>query len=367
MYNLATKKIEEGMTEDELIDYLVERPEFNNSTGKQKLSRLEEYGITTDGQYFYWGSEIPLPTFMVDFIERHDDITYIVQNIKNFWVWSQLNPNPESRRMLFEHCRKYDIKITPNGMLIMYRNMSKVDNINEEAIMRMFSVYRQNPDAKVDLDGNIVGNLEVGVKVRDFMANPNDYIQTRMTDAYKGVMNYEIGKIASIPRTECDETQAVCSSGLHLASAEWLKADYFGKVSVVCLVNPMNIVSAPMADGYGKIRCCEFLPVAFAEKEGSQIKPTELEMAAYEYGDVCQAKLIDAVKGDSDEDLFCMTLPNLVSTYKSLTDFEDVHPDRIFVTPQFYHEDDNFWEDEDEVEDDDWDEDDLDEDDDSGF
>lgn len=336
------------MTEEQLIDFLIENPEYNNSEGKQKLSRLEEYGITTDGQYFYWGSEIPLPTFMVEFIERHEDITYIVQNIKNFWTWSQLNPNPESRRMLFEHCRKYDIKITPNGMLIMYRNMSKVDNINEEAIMKMFAVYRQNPDAIVDFEGNIVSPLDGGVKVRDFMANPNQYIQTKMTDAYKGVMDYEIGKIASIPREECDETQATCSKGLHLASAEWLKADYFGKVSVVCLVNPMNIVSAPMADGYGKIRCCEFLPVAFAEKEGNQIKPTELEMAAYEYGDVCQAKLIAAINESSEEDLFSLTLPNLVSTYKSLTDFEDVHPDRIFVTSkQFCNED---WNEEDDEE-----------------
>ena len=43
----------------------------------------------------------------------------------------------------------------------------------------------------------------------------------------------------------------------------------------MCLVNPAKVVSAPPYDNYGKIRCCEYYPVAIVDrdKEGNLLEP----------------------------------------------------------------------------------------------
>ena len=210
------KLIKEGYTEEDILELI--SADYVSPDVKEKnefVDSLTKYGITYDGQYFYWDSAIPLPEFMVNFIRTTDDVEYVQNNIKNFWAWSQLNPNPESRRMLFEHCRTYDIKITTSGMLILYRNMSAVDNFDDAAVARAFKVYRNNVNAYIDTDGyEVTANTEGAIPVKDFIQFPEKYFSTRFTDEYSKKMNYRIGEIAKIPREQCDETQATCSRGL---------------------------------------------------------------------------------------------------------------------------------------------------------
>ena len=106
-----------------------------------------------------------------------------------------------------------------------------------------------------------------------------------------------------------------------------------------------------MNDNYGKVRCCEFLPVAFAEKEDRNILPTTIETDAYNYGAFTGAELSAALIG-SHEDAYELSLPQLISTYKASVGFTDIDPSRIFQTSAY-----NEWEDDEYDEDDDYEDD----------
>ena len=52
---------------------------------------------------------------------------------------------------------------------------------------------------------------------------------------------------------------------VHLGGTTWLDRNYFGEQGLVCLCNPAKVVSVPYQDDYGKLRTCEYLPIALAE------------------------------------------------------------------------------------------------------
>lgn len=64
---------------------------------------------------------------------------------------------------------------------------------------------------------------------------------------------------------------------VHVAGWSWLQQNYFGKIPLMCLVNPAQVVSVPRSDDYGKIRCCEYYPVAIVEYKDSVIEQPELD------------------------------------------------------------------------------------------
>lgn len=85
-----------------------------------------------------------------------------------------------------------------------------------------------------------------------------------------------IGQTVSISREECDPNQdQTCSRGLHVAGMSWLQSNYFGRVSLVVLVNPADVVAVPPQDGYGKMRTCAYFPLAVIDrdKNGNIINP----------------------------------------------------------------------------------------------
>lgn len=259
------------------------------------------------------------------------------ESIYRFWAWSQRNPNPASREMLFEHCKKYGIQITPEGMLVLYRNMKVVQGIESKIVKKILSRYKELSKSErsqyvVNLTNGRVtkGDAEKGkyVPIVSFVRYPERYITAKFTDGYSGTMDYRFNVEATMPREDCDETQATCSRGLHLASASWLKGGYFGDQGVVCLVNPMNIVSAPMADNYGKIRCCAFLPVTYVQYDSDRniIEP-DLDDIARKYGDTTlqelKESLVDLVD-TSPNDIYQLDVMEVIEKYKDVTDFTDI-------------------------------------------
>ena len=64
----------------------------------------------------------------------------------------------------------------------------------------------------------------------------------------------------------CDADQEhSCSRGLHTGAKGWLKQNYYGKVGLMVLVNPANVVAVPTIDSYGKMRTCEYFPIAIID------------------------------------------------------------------------------------------------------
>jgi len=102
---------------------------------------------------------------------------------------------------------------------------------------------------------------------------------TVYTDHHSHTFNIQVGKLVSMPRSSCDSVQEhQCSSGLHLANAEWLDEGYYGTQGLVCLCNPRDVVAVPHDSTYGKLRTCAYLPIALTKyDENGKVIPYNVE------------------------------------------------------------------------------------------
>ena len=223
------------------------------------------------------------PEFVEKFIaaEKAGDES-LIQTYLNFWTLVSMNPNPEVRNNLFWFINKWGIKITKSGLLITYRNAvhkydgkftaSEVASITRD-YMKVKGWKKSPKNYCYNEDGELIeySNKPDGTvffkSLYDLYQEATDPANTMtFTDAHSHTTSIKLGQPVSMPRELCDADQHhTCSSGLHQASAGWLENNYFGDTGLVCLVNPANCVAVPPEDSYGKMRVCEYLPIAIAK------------------------------------------------------------------------------------------------------
>jgi hypothetical protein len=201
----------------------------------------------------------------IDFIKAGTDLSPLI----NFWKLALLNPNEIARTKLFDYLAMQNITITPKGYIVTYRMVKKTT--------------KSTPDGK-----------------------------PIYTSAHSGREDYVMGTAFSIPRKDCDEDgKRDCSRGLHTGThrfigivadkkslsdlegkegvgdgygkgtkittkmetpdsygtgydrpaAREVKSEVkfdntFGNQAVICLVNPMHVVSVPDSNTR-KMRSCE--------------------------------------------------------------------------------------------------------------
>lgn len=204
---------------------------------------------TKGGKFYLFGyNSVPMPELLV---ERFIDFVQLKRNAQpliNFWMWCLLNPNKAARYKLFAYLSKHRLLITPSGYFVTYR------------------------------------------MVKSTTDSPNTGIYV---DAHTGKFSHIIGQVSRMDRKDCDEDGARdCSKGLHSGSPDFIgislgdgysqgeiktKAqgggygtgygapsetvtqkfnNTFGNQAVICLVNPMHVVSIPNSDTR-KMRSCE--------------------------------------------------------------------------------------------------------------
>lgn len=193
---------------------------------------------------------------------------------RNFWTLVSLNPDSRVRNNLFWFIRKWNMQITESGLIIAYRNAV----IKEEAkystatVKQVINSYYQekcindnNPyDVTISVDG---ASKNLGETYDEIVNGAGSPIYT---DQHSHSTEIKLGHPVSIPREECDADQEhSCSKGLHVGAKGWLKANYFGSVGLMALVNPANVVAVPTIDEYGKMRTCEYFPIAIIDFDES--------------------------------------------------------------------------------------------------
>lgn len=211
-----------------------------------------------DQVYLTGFESVPMPLMLVNtlltMIALKENVDYLI----NFWKLCLLNPNPIARNKLFGYLSRHKLVITPNGYIVTYRNVKSTNN----------------PDV--------------------------------FTSAHTGREEYRIGEVFRMDRAQCDEDgRNDCSRGLHTGTPAFLGihgldkigdgyvdrgkvqiktkeegggqgtgygSSYtkkeievlrtqtfttsFGNQAVICLVNPMHVVSVPDSDTR-KLRSCE--------------------------------------------------------------------------------------------------------------
>jgi hypothetical protein len=121
-------------------------------------------------------------------------------------------------------------------------------------------------------DGNIT-NLDA---LYNKLINDNSEETPIYTDAHSHSTTIKLGQPVKLDRDKRDANQEhSCSAGLHVGAKGWLKANYYGDVGLMVLVNPANVVAVPTIDEYGKMRVCEYFPVAIVDfdENGNVVEP----------------------------------------------------------------------------------------------
>lgn len=98
----------------------------------------------------------------------------------------------------------------------------------------------------------------------------------------------------------------------------------------------MNIVSAPMADNYGKIRCCEFLPVSIVKYENGKIVEEDISGVSYNYHEYGIEQLVAETKDLYERSAGYYTLEQLFAKSSILKTIEDIEvPERYTLGSDF--------------------------------
>lgn len=286
---------------------------------------LEKQG---DSLYIRSISDVSVPQELAIAIIKaeNDEDDELLQSYLNFWKLASMNPNANARANMFWFCKKYGIKISKSGFLVTYRNVELKDNSREynleeakaisDAFIKVKLSWKKSPKDytlawdKVDEEYVIIKlndpklydtyvedyeyedeedyeyEKEEVLRYKD-LEGDLDYLykelsrekdKTTFTDSYSRTFTIKLGQVVSMPREKCDEdNNHSCSFGLHCASWSWLQENYFGKIPLMCLVNPANVTAAPKVDDYGKMRCCEYYPVAIVEYKDGVIQQLELD------------------------------------------------------------------------------------------
>ena len=271
------------------------------------------FKVSDEGEVIKVGTETVMPQLLVDkilkFIEKNQPLAPLL----NFWNLTLINPNYSVIPKLFDYISKHNLIITPSGCFVTYRMVKDTGRFTED--------------------------------------NKKIY-----TSAHTGEEEYIIGEIFKLDRKECDDNGARdCSKGLHTGSADFIgiklgngydkgeiktksqgggygtgyaapdeivpqKFDNtFGNVAVICIVNPMNVVSVPDSDTR-KMRSCElyFAKVTTAEEvlhhltnedylifdteyAAKQVSDLEVQLAELEVKNK-KGKLLNLFKSNKDKD-----------------------------------------------------------------
>jgi len=246
---LETKKELSSVSMDATLD----------AEGIKVLSKLKDFLIKDGNLYLKPFVNIRMPKTLVDRVIDFVKADTSLDPLINFWKLALLNPNEIARTKLFDYLSRQNITLTPRGYIVTYRMVKKTDRKS--------------------------GNGD-----------------TIYTSARTGKEDYIMGTAYSLPRTECDEDGGRdCSKGLHTGTHKFIgiiadKKDLsgletngslgegygkgvrittkrethdsygtsydnprsieskqnfdhsFGNQAVICLVNPMHVVSIPDSD-----------------------------------------------------------------------------------------------------------------------
>ena len=220
--------------------------------------------------------QVPMPKKLIEKLVSCITNKVPLEPYINFWMLALLNPNEVARTKLFDYLDKHNLIVTPNGYFVTFRMVKTTD--------------RKTADGK-----------------------------PIFTSAHKKVEDYVMGEAYRIPRVDCDEDGTRdCSKGLHTGSplfigiqpgdgygvkevttktanpgsygtgydrptttTETKRFDQtFGNQAVICLVNPMHVVSIPLSDTR-KMRSCELFFVKLTTAE-EVIDLTEKDYLLYD-------------------------------------------------------------------------------------
>lgn len=289
MYSLV---MDNQDNEDAVLNILV--PEYVEARKKDNYveSISNSNIITFEGNKAYIEdiSSLIVPIELVEaiLIAEQEGDHEAIEGYKNFWTLCSLNPNAEARKNLFWFLNKYGMKISKSGLFVTYRNVAlknkgtiidteKASFISTQWARVKYKLKKSPKNYYFGLNSNGEYAIHLDSSILKSVEGSLDYVYSKLadaddspvyTDTHSRTFEIKIGIPVTMDRSKCDENSSItCSRGLHVAGKDWLAQGYYGDVSLMCLVNPADVVAVPPLDNYGKMRTCAYYPVKIVERD----------------------------------------------------------------------------------------------------
>lgn len=193
-----------------------------------------------------------------------------------------LNPMENSRKDCLEYVKKYNIKLTNTGNMIMYRRIVSVDNSNKDLIDFVSKQYlkikswKKSPNHYEVFDDNgfviIQGdkrhdyNKYIG-NLKDLYNNLSQLKENRYTDDYTRSYDIRIGEVYKIREADIDiNKHGSCGGALHIADGKVFNYNSFGDTPVVTLTDPRHVYKMDSGSN-GKIGVKQMFIMAITEQD----------------------------------------------------------------------------------------------------
>ena len=161
----------------------------------------------------------------LEYISKDADLSEEYNSLLMFTYKLLLNPMKSSREDCLEYVKKYDIKLTNTGNMIMYRRIVSVDESNKDLIdfvskqyvkvkswkkaVKHFTVYK-NEDDQYGLTDNVASksfqdkNNEVIGNLAELYSSLSEMKENRYTDDYTRSYDIRIGEAYKIREEDID-------------------------------------------------------------------------------------------------------------------------------------------------------------------
>ncbi len=342
IYNVGTKNIDVVFTDGDVISGVVEQyiyEQIRNATSKEEvlnllipknskgsdydldkeeddiktqiapivsiLSEIDDFEVVGEDVFLKGVKSIAIPSSIVaefirivsemdknrekdyglEYISKDADLGEEYNSLLMFTYKLLLNPLSSSRQDCLNYVKKYDIKLTNTGNMIMYRRIVSVDDSNKDLIefvskqyLKVKSWKKSPKNYEVFDDNGLViiqrekrhdynnhkGNLA------ELYNNLSQLKENRYTDDYTRSYDIRIGEVYKIREEDIDVNKhGSCGGALHVADGKVFNYKSFGDTPVAVLVDPRHVYK--MDSGYsGKIGVKQMFVMSITEQDYSR-------------------------------------------------------------------------------------------------
>jgi hypothetical protein len=193
-FKLVVNGLKDALPEDDLIAMI----QFKND-----LEHIVGVEFRKDGMIYLDGK--PMSDALIKRYRFMVDNEFPIDGFKKFIINLAENPSERSREELYSFMETCSLPITEDGYFLAYK--------------------------------------KVGAKYMD---------------CHTSTMDNSVGKVVEMPREKvADDKHVTCSSGLHVCSREYL-SHFDGDHTMVCKINPRDVVSVPSDYHSAKMRVCRY-------------------------------------------------------------------------------------------------------------
>ena len=313
IYNVGTKNIDVVFTDGDVISGVIEQytyEQIRNATSKEDvldllipkikgndydidkeekdiktqiapivniLSEIDDFEVVGEDVFLKGVKSIAIPSSIVaefirivsemdknrekdyglEYISKDADLGEEYNSLLMFTYKLLLNPLSSSRQDCLNYVKRYDIKLTNTGNMIMYRRIVSVGDSNKNLIefvskqyLKVKSWKKSPKNYEVFDDNGLViiqrekrhdynnhkGNLA------ELYNNLSQLKENRYTDDYTRSYDIRIGEVYKIREEDIDVNKhGSCGGALHVADGKVFNYKSFGDTPVAVLVDPRHV------------------------------------------------------------------------------------------------------------------------------